>query len=480
LALVAAVFAIAGQAHATVNGGTVAAGAASISTNGATTVINQVSDRAIINWKGFDIGAGEKVQINQPDSYSAILNRVNATTGTHIDGELNANGQVYVVNPNGIVVGRSGNIKTNGVILSTLDVSDTNFMEPIDRNRYGNHNSLHFRRAATAPQTAIVNDGTITAAEGGISLFGVEVINSATGTLQAAGAEKGRDTFSAFGTLAFVNMVNLSAADSIDATQYYREPSADNGFIFTGLAMPWSGSPSITSRPGTNNFVANKGTISVAGGRVSLVAAKNDGEAIRNTGSIVAEGFSPTLSRYSSLASVELTTNQTSANSGAVYVGGNVQAAGEVIAASGNAPLIVDGSILANSNVRLRAPGGNIGVNAGADIFSGRHVLVNSDEFGSYNVDGAVSLDGRVTAASNVYVAGDTVSVNGIVTARRTTDWDPALFIGNHVELGNGTIVADYYDVDEGGKTTRYAYGKPINVSNVGQFGIAPEEVPQQ
>ncbi len=88
-------------------GGTVSAGSATISGEGSSYVtINQTSNTAIINWSTFSIGSGNTTQFIQPSAASAVLNRVAATGGLSlIDGTLTANGQVYLVNGNGIVVG---------------------------------------------------------------------------------------------------------------------------------------------------------------------------------------------------------------------------------------------------------------------------------------------------------------------------------------------------------------------------------------
>jgi filamentous hemagglutinin family protein len=294
-------FAVASQAHATVNGGKVAAGAAAITTNGTTTTINQSTDRAVINWNSFDIGANEKVQINQPASTSAVLNRVNSATGTRIDGELTASGRVFVVNPNGVVVGESGKINANGVVLSTLDVSDANFMES-PNNQYGS--TLSFRRLASASEASVVNDGAITAAEGGISLFGNQVINN--GTLRAAG-DQGGDIFGPSRGKAYVNTINLVAADAIDAMQNYDSGEYYGGYVYTGLLVP-NAAPVVAASPSANNLVVNSGAIELTGGQVKLQAASpassGDAAVVRNTGSILLNDYSQWDFGY--LSSVEL------------------------------------------------------------------------------------------------------------------------------------------------------------------------------
>lgn len=110
------------------HGPNVVGGSASVSTPrpGAMRV-DQRSNRAIIDWSSFSIGAGGSVRVHQPGREAALLNRVTGNSPTRIDGFLGANGQVFVVNRNGIVVGREGRIATAGFVGSTLDISNEDF-----------------------------------------------------------------------------------------------------------------------------------------------------------------------------------------------------------------------------------------------------------------------------------------------------------------------------------------------------------------
>jgi filamentous hemagglutinin family protein len=116
------------SASANPTGGSVVAGAATISRGGNTLTVNQISNRAIVNWRSFSIGAGETTQIRQPSSTSAILNRVTGANPSALLGHLTSNGQVYLINPNGIVVGPNGTINTAAFVASTLNVPDAAFM----------------------------------------------------------------------------------------------------------------------------------------------------------------------------------------------------------------------------------------------------------------------------------------------------------------------------------------------------------------
>jgi filamentous hemagglutinin family protein len=116
------------SASANPTGASVVAGAATITRGGSTLTVNQASNRAIVNWQSFSIGAGETTQIRQPSSTSAILNRVTGANPSALLGHLTSNGQVYLINPNGIVVGPNGRINTAAFVASTLNVPDAAFM----------------------------------------------------------------------------------------------------------------------------------------------------------------------------------------------------------------------------------------------------------------------------------------------------------------------------------------------------------------
>lgn len=150
------------------NGGTVAAGDVTIAQPSNTEMtISQGSNSAIVNWNGFSIGSGSEVNINQPGQNSAILNRVTGDTTSQIHGQLNANGQVFLVNPNGIFIGPSGHVNTSGFVASTLAISDDDFLN--GRYRFeGDGNSA-----------AVENAGTISIVPGGYAaLIGGRVSNS--------------------------------------------------------------------------------------------------------------------------------------------------------------------------------------------------------------------------------------------------------------------------------------------------------------
>ena len=111
-------------AQASPSDGVVTAGAGSIAQTGTTTTIHQNSQNLSLNWQSFNIAAKEIVNFVQPSASAIAVNRIFDTSATQILGQLNANGQVYLINPNGIIFGQSSQVNVGGLVASTLDVSD--------------------------------------------------------------------------------------------------------------------------------------------------------------------------------------------------------------------------------------------------------------------------------------------------------------------------------------------------------------------
>ena len=125
--------------------------------------IVQGTQSAIVNWQSFDIGHGAMVDIVQPNVDSAMLSRVVGNNLSEIYGTLNANGHLYLINPNGILFGGTAQVNVYSLIASTLDIADSDFLS-------GN---IHFSGDSEA---AVMNLGTINA-EGFSALIASNVDN---------------------------------------------------------------------------------------------------------------------------------------------------------------------------------------------------------------------------------------------------------------------------------------------------------------
>jgi filamentous hemagglutinin family protein len=154
-------------------GAVVTAGAVTMVSSAGTMIINQATQNAVINWQHFNIGHGEAVHFVQPDNNSVALNRVLGTDPSTILGSLTANGKVFLVNPNGILFAAGATVNVAGLVASTLDISDRDFLA-------GN-----YKFSGTGESTTL-NSGSInTNADGGyVVLLGANANNDGTITAQ--------------------------------------------------------------------------------------------------------------------------------------------------------------------------------------------------------------------------------------------------------------------------------------------------------
>lgn len=131
----------------------------------ATLIVKQQTDRAVINWNSFSIANGELTKFVQPSSNSAVLNRVVTANPSQIYGTLQGNGQVFLINPGGVLVGAGGQVNAASFMASTRDVSTEEFMKAGTMNFTGNSDA------------SVVNKGQIEASTGDVFLVAQEVRN---------------------------------------------------------------------------------------------------------------------------------------------------------------------------------------------------------------------------------------------------------------------------------------------------------------
>ncbi len=184
LAGAAPVFAL--DPNALPTGGRIVSGQGGIAQTGSSMTVTQQTDRLIAYWNTFNIGRDASVTFRQPGTSSVALNRVLDRTPSQIYGRLSANGRVFLVNPAGIFFSPTAQVNVGGLVASTLNITDEDFLA-------GNH---AFAASGTAGR--IVNEGTITAADGGYVAFLSPAISN-TGEIEATGG-----------------MVAMAAGDSVN------------------------------------------------------------------------------------------------------------------------------------------------------------------------------------------------------------------------------------------------------------------------
>ena len=110
--------------------------------------IDQTSRRAIYQWQSFDIGADSKVHFQLPSADSSALNRIDrGASPSAIFGALTSNGSITLLNGSGILFGAGAQVNVNGLIASTLNVGDDDFLQGLTTSIYSGSPSF-FKDAA--------------------------------------------------------------------------------------------------------------------------------------------------------------------------------------------------------------------------------------------------------------------------------------------------------------------------------------------
>ena len=168
---------------------------------GITTVTN--TPNAIINWQDFNIAQNEITRFIQQNGQSAVLNRIIGGNPSEILGSLFSNGQVFLINPNGVIFGAGATIDTQGLLVSTLNLSDSDFQK-------GN---FHF--IAGSKSGDISNEGIIHAGkDGNIVLIAPNIENK--GVIQS---DDGKITLAAGQELILTSMDEPEIRFQIQAPQ---------------------------------------------------------------------------------------------------------------------------------------------------------------------------------------------------------------------------------------------------------------------
>ncbi|SHN64496.1 filamentous hemagglutinin N-terminal domain-containing protein, partial [Erythrobacter sanguineus] len=202
-----------------------------VDTTGTVRTVTQTTNRAFLDWSSLNVPQDHTLRFDQPDATAITLNRVTGNSGSVIDGLIEANGQVWILNPNGVFISPTGRVTTAGFLASTGNISHTDFMADTEQFFIGNGSS----------SASIINQGIITNSLGYTILNAAKIQN--TGQI---GAHRG--------TVLLASVDNLSV-------------SFDEGRL---ISYELSNNSSI---PATFRDIANTGTITANGGLVALSMA---------------------------------------------------------------------------------------------------------------------------------------------------------------------------------------------------------------
>jgi filamentous hemagglutinin family protein len=393
-------------------GGNVVAGSAKITGQGTSAVtINQASHLTIIDWRSFSINSGESTTFLQPGANSAALNRVLGGQTSLINGTLSANGQVYIVNGNGVIIGPGGVVNASAFTASTRDITDADFLS-------GN---LHFTGSSDA---GVQNFGTINALGGNIVLIGRTVDNEGTINAPAGtvGLVAGDDVLLAQqnpdGSTITVSpqtmVANAGGKVGVEndgaITAAAAELKAANGNIY-GLAVQ-------------NRGIIRATTVSHQGGHIWLTS---DSGSVSNSGTLdasatAAQGRGGNITLKSATGTVS-DTGQIIARGGDGGAGGNAEISGAGVQFSGQVDLTAPGGskgmlVLDPATIDIVTGGGPILTAATIDpsaivsALNGANVMLTATT--SITVDNEVNASGNASAG-NLQFNAPTVNLNAPV-----------------------------------------------------------------
>lgn len=376
--------------------------------------ILQSTDKAIINWQDFSIGAGELTQFIQPGADAVALNRVISGNPSSLLGTLQANGGVILVNPNGILVGAGGVVDIGGLaVLSTLDIDDQDFLDGGAMRFFGKS------------EAAITNLGTITSRGGDVVLLANMVDNAG-----AVGAPDGTVAFGAGGEF-IVDTVGDSRISVVGPGAGGQTGIRNSGTV-SASSVEFKAHGNVYALAIQNTGIVRANGVNRQGGRIVLSAAGNGttGGRIENTGTLQArnvDGSGGTiLIDGGQGGQVDLLGGRVDADGDGGTDGGSVTVLGDVINVTGDTRVTANGAnggfvqLGSPQSTRAVTVGPNASVSANGSTGNGGVVQVLGNASSAINVFGQVTADGaqsggivQMTGGTVTTHAGSVVSANG-------------------------------------------------------------------
>lgn len=388
--------------YAAPNGANVVHGNVNISQSGSNTIINQNTDKAIINWNSFDVNKGESVLFNQNSSSSIILNRVTNGLPTNIFGNISANGNVFILNQAGVLVGNGASINTNSFLAGAANINDNDFIAG-KYNFYG-------------AQGNVINNGSIKVQDGGYAvLMGKNIennglISAKLGKIYLSSGETFRMDMSGNDLIGVE--VEKSITDAyISNTGYIK---AEGGTII----MTAKNASDVIRQAVNNTGVIDASSISYKGGKV-ILGAEN--------GQVINDGEINVSSKSDEGGSIELKAEYI-INNGLVYANG---LNGGLINMLSSDLLKVGSSSIIQANSFGFGNGGNIKLISQKRAESHKGALIEAGSI--YGSGGFIELSGY----DSVYAFGNfnTKSLYGVYGQFLL---DPSnMFIGNYSNLAD-------------------------------------------
>jgi len=370
----------AGRVDANPVGGQVVGGQATIvATAPNTLTIDQTTPKAAIDWQSFNIAPNETTQFVQPSASAIALNRVQAGDPSVIAGRLTANGQLILINPNGIVFTKGSQVDVNSLLATPAGISTANFMA-------GN---MVFDQPGN-PNAQVINNGRITVGQAGLAaLVAPGVANNGV-----IAAKLGR--------------VVLGGAATYTLDFY------GDGLIQFDVGSPVTAAPIGRDGKPVASLVSNAGTIDAPGGTVLLTA-----DAVSGILQHVVDVPGTIDARSLSTPAGNVTIGNVTIDAGAgnnAQLGGRINVSGLRPGQTGGNATVTGGSVDLTSTARIDARGasggGRVAVRASGGPYGGQSMTPPAG--GGVTIAAGATIDASATQSGNggnVAVLSDTTTV---------------------------------------------------------------------
>ena len=436
------------QAAHAVGTGTITDGTGSISRNGNTTTVTQTSNKLIVNWDQMNVGANDTLNFNQKSASAAVLNRINSADPTTILGTLNANGRVFIVNPNGVLIGNGARVNVGSLVASSLNISDADFKA--DRLRF-----------TGGGQGDVTNNGFVMA-DGSVALIGAKNVTNA-GRITSLNGD-----------------VALAAGDDIFLT-------------FAGSHLQVG-----LDKASLNALVFNRGFLTTRDGDITLAAWARDAlarTAVNNAG--VIEAAKLNLTQRACLACAPTRGNvalESIGNGGDITNSGSLSAGGNLVTHTGGnvnlTNLTVMGDVQASAGGKVNLQRSRMGtqsnrVAGGIQIVSRQGGTIESTQAANIlalSETGEIRL-GDVFTRGDLTVGGDTIILGRPVTVTRDAsifgtnvtmdnsgyNANPLLDVGGNIQIAaaqNAALTGQIF-----GTTAQLSAGNTLTVGRLSTYG---------
>ena len=475
------------SAQAAPIGGHVTAGTGTISQSGNTTTIHQQSQNLSLNWNKFDIAPKEMVNFAQPNSHALAVNRVlGSHQASQIQGHLNANGQVWLINPNGVVFGKNAIVNVGGLLASTLEIADSELTKSQ-------------RRFSGSGTGGIINKGHIQTIKGGyVAMIANTVsnqghIHTPQGTTALAGGSQVTVSF-AENQLTGIRVDKSTLHNLVENKQVIQAPGGT-------VIMTAGAHDSLLSSAVNNSGIVEAQTLSNHKGNIILLGGLDAGTTTVS-GTLDASapnggkgGNIETSAAHVKIAPHAKITTQSSQDTVGTWTidpqDYTIAASGGDITGSQISNLLADNNIIISSDQGQTAGTGNLNVGDAISWSNANSLTLNAIRNINFNNGGTVSntsggtlnvrADSGATGTGTIVMSGGSINVSGTGGVinfyyNPATFGTPSTF--SNVIAGAGTTFTGYMLVNTptqlsaiaSNSTQNYALGTNLDLSSIANF----------